>query len=355
MTKLQCVVRSSYIILGTAFLGLACQQQDPGFHGHPRDLMGDGSSNKTELGGYWWTLVDRSGKSEVMPYVGKLDPTDTVTRPVELTGALREGNGIEDGKYHVKGRVAPPPVAGDPMAIDRYWDAFYGPAGNQVPGFCGTNGCQAKMIPAAGIGFGFKSNNTPLGLDSEFRVGISFKAKLGPAHTTGKPVNLTIALDLTDVPDPTMADHFGSSHVDTFAPDQSEATNAPLCRFAGSTTDVTPYGTKRLSCFADLTTQGHSVLDVGTEMKTFCLNWDHFGPPTGYEAEYAELHPGSEGMTKALTAHAVKLVFQAHQPSSDETLDPVAFDFYVDDVFLLDETLWNEKCEQSGAIIPPVL
>lgn len=307
--------------------------------------MGDGTSNRTGLGGYWWTHVDRSGRSLVEPYTGKVDPMDAWTSPAVLAGSIAPGMGIEDGAYHVRGYIGPEPnyMSEREEDMDRYFDAFYAKlsrlVGAPVPvEVCADGTCGELVFPQAGLGFSFHDHNVPLGADASDKLGFAFRIKLGPRHELDDdsrpfPVYVELPTDLTDVPDPTLGDQFGTQYAGVGEP------NVPLCTFVNSLDQSGKMvGRADRSCFRHLTTQGNVELELTSEWQTFCLAWSAFNappyPPTDFEAR-----------ASGQFARGIKLQFEGYRP--DEAEPVRQFDFYVDDVWLLDQAKWNEICPQA--------
>jgi hypothetical protein len=52
-----------------------------------------------------------------------------------------------------------------------------------------------------------------------------------------------------------------------------------------------------------------------------------------------------------LVSHIIKVRFEAYLPRDSEPA-AVPFDFWVDDVYLLDQDKWNEVCLSSAVEIP---
>lgn len=328
-------------------------------------VMGDGKSNKTGLGGYWWTYVDRSAKSSVTPDTGKTDPFDTTKTPAELKPSIAEGNGIENGAYHVKGVVGVSPKYDDTTVWDTYWDGFYGVAGSTAPNVCGPDGCREMKYPAVGLGFGFKAKNVPLGKDADGKVGIAFKMKITAGEhpdITTAPINVSLPMDLTDVPDPTYGDLYGSKYAN-FAPTGNAAagTNTPICTFPGTITGTgadgkpTFMGSNSKTCFANMTTDGNlktaagttTTLPVTAEWQTFCLGWAAFGPPTWAKSGLAAAKPVGISTLEPLKDRIIKLQFDAFKPP-DTAAEAVKFDFWVNDVILLDDAKWKTVCKDAN-------
>lgn len=303
-------------------------------------LMGDGTSNKVGLGGYWWTYVDRSGKSEVIPDTGKEDPMDTTTIPPVLAGSLGPGVGLEDGAFHVKGHVGSEPEydSEEEADMDRYVDAFYGKG--KPAEHCLQDSCGEMAYPTAGIGFSFHDKNRPLGAKADDKVGISFRMKLGPDHARDGdepyPIYIELPMDLTDVPDPTFKDEFGTAFVAG-----GSGPNKPFCTFPTSANaDGDEVGRSDKSCYRNPTTQENTEFEVTEEWQTFCFRWDKFGAPPFPPGDFTDRIPSVAEMKQRL----IKVQFAAFKPKSGDAVD---FDFFVDDVYLLTEALWSEKCNSA--------
>ena len=314
-------------------------------------LMGDGTSNKTGLGGYWWTYVDRSGKSEVSPDTGKSDPMNTTTRPATsiLKSSIGPGVGIEEGAFHVTGKVGVAPKYNDTTVYDAYWDAFYGPASQDAPNVCGADGCLEMKYPAVGIGFGFKAKNVPLGVEgAKGKIGLVFKMKLGATHPAASPINVSLPMDVTDVPDPTFEDQFGSKFAGV-EPQGNAApgTNTPICTFPGTLKDDgTQVGSTNKTCFANPTTDGtqtNIVADLNTStFTTVCLKWSAFANPSW--AATALSNPSNPvPVNGVIPERIIKMQFDAFKPL-DTATEAVIFDFWVDDVYLADQAKWDTLC-----------
>lgn len=319
----------------------------------PQDprLMGDGTSNRTGLGGYWWTHVDRSGRSRIDPYTGKVDPLDTWTYPAKLAGAVGVGTGIEDGAYRVRGYVGDEPAydSVEEEDMDRYWDGFYALPRSIIGApdtsdFCDGDSCEEMAYPMAGLAFGFQNRNAPLGVLAADKVGIAFKMKLGPGHgldEDGKPfrIDVELPLDLTDAPDPTLGDQFGTQYAGLGTP------NLPLCTFANSPKgeDGQVVGRAEKGCFRHLSTWGNTDLELTTEWQTFCLAWNTFGAPPFPPESLIGVSVAEQ------RARLIKVQFEAFRPSQGG-MNFANFDFYVDDVWLLDQAKWDELC--ASAVIP---
>jgi hypothetical protein len=195
--------------------------------------------------------------------------------------------------------------------------------------------------PEAGLGFSFHDLNVPLGADLEGKLGVAFRIKLGPRHELDDdarpfPIYVELPTDLTDAPDPTFGDRFGSAYAGLGEP------NVPLCSFANSLGGPERVvGRTEKSCFRHLTTQSNTELDLSSEWQTFCLSWDKFEAPPYPPADFATRVAGQ-------VSHITKLRFEAYRPGEDD--EGKLFDFYVDDVWLLDQAKWDEIC--PTAVVP---
>lgn len=310
-------------------------------------LMGDGTGNKTALGGFWWTYVDRTLNSEVVPNTGKKDPTNA--QSTELNAGFSQGPslGLEtDGShaaYHVTGKVVPVP---SPLESDPYWTDFYAK-------ICQDGDCGEEKYPSAGIGFGFKSKNAPLGRDAlgkdgKLKKGIGFRMKYGATHAkvddTFQPVSISAPMDLTDAPDPSFGDKFGSLYAGlnpSLYPDQAEGENFPICSFPNT---LKPdgkkiYGAANKTCFCNLT----KTLEATDQWKTFCVAWEEFESPA-WGGLSSALVP-DDGITQVIPERLIKIQFDAYKPSAGE--DESIFDFWIDDVKLLGENEWDAYCSSQ--------
>jgi hypothetical protein len=329
--------------LGASLL-CACQQPEANGPTQDRSLLGDATSNKTGLGGYWWSYVDRSGSSVVIPYNGKRNPNDTTTIPPALAEPLRFGYGLDpdasgNAAFHVRGSVAP-----SSSLRDDYWNAFYS-------SICDGGDCAIEEPYSAGLALQFKSNSRPLRYLANMSHGIRFRARIGATHATtgvGQPYPVTIraATDYTEIPDPTMADNFGTAYVDGDVPSlylgQISTQNYPLCAFPGSVLkDGTVAGAEQASCGCHMAV----TLPALTQMwQDFCVLWSAWRNP-GCSAPQ-----GFPALPEALDATAAerltRMYFDAYKPTSDE--QAVSFDFWLDDVYLIDAPLDSNSDEASA-------
>lgn len=308
-------------------------------------LMGDGTNSRTALGGFWWTYVDRTQSSEVTPNTGKQDPTNA--RSTALNAGLTQGKGLEiDGShpaYHATGKVVPVP---SPLESDPYWSEFYGE-------ICDDGDCGEQKYPAAGIGFGFKPKNAPLGSralasDGMPFKGIGFRMKLGADHArvddTLQPVAISAPMDLTDAPDPSFGDEFGTLYAGLNAalyPNSDEFKNFPICSFPNTLEPdgESIYGASNKTCFCNLT----KTLDATDQWKTFCVAWEEFESPPWGGLSSALVPDG--GVTQVIPEHLIKIQFDAYKPSAGD--DEAAFDIWLDDVRLLSEGDWDAYCSSQ--------
>lgn len=305
-------------------------------------LMGDGNGSRTALGGYWWTYVDRTLASKVKPNTGKLDPTNA--RSTALKVGLAPGYGLEiDGShpaYHVTGKVVPVPSS---LESDSYWSEFYGE-------ICQDGDCGEQKYPAAGIGFGFKPKNAPLGRkafasDGSPLKGIGFRMKLGIDHArvddVFQPVAVSAPMDLTDAPDPSFGDKFGTLYAElntALYPDADRFSNFPICSFPSTykPDGKRIYGASNKTCFCNLT----KTLDATDQWKTFCVPWEEFESPPWGDLNNALVPDG--GITQVIPERLIKIQFDAYKPSAGE--EEAAFDIWIDDVRLLGDTAWDGYC-----------
>jgi hypothetical protein len=342
--------------------------------------MGDGTDNKTGLGGYWWTHIDRSGTSKVSPDTGKVDPTNTTTVPAKLLDSIGPNNGIADGAFHIKGELGPAPVYNATDKFDPYWDAFYGKDADSrySPGVCGTfyeggkaddgttdlpaSSCGEMKYPSVGMGFGFKSKNAPLGDDATGLIGVSFKLKLGASDDSSGDFPMTVAMvmDISDVPDPTYDDQFGTKFANlpqTGKPTSSDA-NTPICTFPGTVVDVNGKedvkGSGDKSCFMNMINTGTFALynRAGHELNkdgfvTYCMTWSDFNKPA-FGGLDKGTPPVDEKNFKDYISHLTKMQFDAYKPDTPEKARK--FEFYVDDVYLLDDKRWQEHCTGGDVV-----
>jgi hypothetical protein len=338
-------------------------------------LMGDGTSAQTGLGGYWWTYVDRSGLSSVIPNTGKVNPTDAASSELNPGLSQGPGKGLEDDgtgnlAYHVTGTVAFAPkwsstLGADGIAtnytatnptlnwVDPYVDANYG-------ALCKDGKCGEVKYPAAGLGFGFHASNKILGPDSKDgagapKVGISFRMKLGAGHgqtkVAGTPNDIAISLplDLTDVPDPSFGDQYGTDFAQGTLASGATATagkNVPFCSFPFSLkADGSVVGGPNKTCFGNLATIISPV--PTTTWTNYCVTWEAFVPPG-----WASAGLTAAGLTSLSTFvdRIIKMQFDAYKPAEAETVN-APFDFWVDDVYLLDASNQATHCAGATQIV----
>ncbi len=321
-----------------------------------KTVISRADTNQTNYGGYWYTYVDRAidavPASAVVPNTGKLDPTNPVA--TELYPGLGPNNGIETEEgnqvFHVTGIVRPEPqwAANDTLNLtgqsgdaadtynwkDPYWDAFY--AGSSK---CPGTSCEEVKYPTAGLGFGLSSKNATTDL-SAF-VGVGFRIKLGAGN--GGSVGLAIPMDLTDVPDPSYGDMFGDMGAGITY--NGVSVPGPYCEFPAEIdpTTTTRYGSATKTCFKNMT----AVIpnQVAGSWSVNCMAWGDFAPP-GWGGPV--LNVDGSTVETLLPSRIVKMQFEAPKPTPT---DPAtAFDFYVDDVVLLDCANWAERC---GAVAMP--
>lgn len=310
-------------------------------------LMGDGTSNVTGLNGYWWTYVDRTLSSEVTPNTGKEEPTDPFSTKLRTGFSRGEGLGMElDGThaaYHVTGKVVPVPTT---LETDGYWSELY-------KELCQDGDCGEQKYPAAGVGFGFKPKNAPLGTDAfdnqkRLKKGIGFRIKYGSEHAkvggTYQPVSISAPMDLTDAPDPSFGDEFGTFYAglnSTLYPDRDSNANYPICSFPNSFkpdgTDT--YNANNKTCFCNLT----KALDVTDQWQTVCVEWAEFGSP-GWGGLDSALVPDG-GIAHVVPERLIKIQFDAYKPSANEA--EAAFDIWLDDVRLLGDDDWDAYCSSE--------
>ncbi|HMA95256.1 MAG TPA: hypothetical protein VKP30_21350 [Polyangiaceae bacterium] len=310
-------------------------------------LMGDGKSNKTALGGFWWTYVDRTLLSEVTPNTGKRDPTNAEATELNPGLAPGVGQGQEiDGShpaYHVTGKVIPVP---SPLEPDPYWSDLFAE-------ICKDGNCGEDKYPSAGIGFGFRPSNAPLGAraigkDGKLTKGIGFRLKYGANHAkvgdTFQPVSVSAPMDLTDAPDPSFGDQFGSRYAglnSTLYPNSDGTRNFPICSFPNSykPDGENTYSSNTKTCFCNLT----KTLDATDQWQTICVAWPEFESP-GWGGLDSALVP-EDGITQIIPERLIKIQFDAYKPSISE--GEAAFDFWLDDVRLLSESDWDAYCSSQ--------
>jgi hypothetical protein len=311
--------------------------------------MTEGNNNQTGLGGYWFTFVDRTLKSTVLPNTGKVEPLNSSA--TELNAGIAEGVGMgvetdptngANKAIHVTGKVISVP---SPVAADPYMDVFYSTL------VCGGTSCGNQIYPAAGLGCGFKANNALLGADSAGKVGIGFRMMLGATHgkdATGalNPVAIALPMDLTDVPDPSFGDLFGSKYAPDTVPESGVPadpnTNTPLCTFANTLkADKSPVGNAK-TCYANLATLIPTPASTGAWVK-YCVTFDNFVAPS-----WAKAGLDAVGVTKIFPERLIKIQFDAFKPK-DGNDGP--FDLWVDDVKLLDAATQASYCADANPII----
>jgi hypothetical protein len=320
-------------------------------------VLTDGSSNANQLGGYWWTYVDRTGKSSVVPDTGKVTPLDAAS--TALKDGIKDGNGIADDgtgnkALHVTGSVAVAPTwkadlgsVGDWQ--DPYVDANYGY-------LCQDGTCKEVAYPSAGLGMGFLKGNAPLGAKATGKAGIAFKIKLGAGHgtdpATGQPylIAMSLPMDLTDVPDPSFQDTFGTDY-GTGTPHSGVAAtagkNQPFCSFPGSLTAAgTPVGGTNKTCFANLGTYIEPA--PTTTWKKYCVKFTDFGAPGWAKG----LALPEVNIVSVIPERVIKLQFDAFKPPAAST-EPAAFDFWVDDVIFVDEAEFATECADATPVLAP--
>lgn len=305
---------------------------------HDVSKVSTADSNKVSFGGYWWTYKDRHGTSTVTPYTGLIVPTDPASG---LSPGIAKGNGIEpdetgNNAIHVTGAVGPAPkwtatLGTDPDPNkdgvdwrDVYWDQFYS-------SLCIGGACGEVAYPAAGLGFGFKDHNIPPDLTAY--LGVAFRLKVGPTHAlatdnTPQVVKVSLPMDNTDVPDPTFNDEFGvpAGTPIPLAGGKTLGTWAPACSFPQMDNgNGQAYGTAK-TCFANYMT----TINPSTVWTNYCLPWSSFAVPDWV---------GSAPVPPLNPAQITKLQWDAYQPPEPTTDNPnpppVAFDIWVDDVYVL--------------------
>jgi hypothetical protein len=320
--------------------------------------MGNGSSNKTGFGGYWWTYYDRGGKSNIDPDTGKVEPLNPFSS--ELRSGISLGNGIElDGDnyaYHVHGEVGAAAAVSTEPVLDVYWDAFYS-------SICAGGECRQPLVPEAGIGFGLKAGNSVLGESSSFGIrGISFRAKVGGKHALNakeefRPIEVIAPMDLTDIPDPSFVDEFGSNYDElgkhAIYENLAGETNLPLCIFPGFDSLVSNglLEDSRSTCLCHFKS---NPISLSKDWKTFCVSWSAFRNPGCNGLETTQYPPG--GITELIPSRILKILFNAARPKIGE--GAARFDFWIDNVLLVkslsDDAIdsWVQVCgPKSGAIV----
>jgi hypothetical protein len=321
-------------------------------------LLGNGSS-ESAFDGFFWTYVDRGGNSTIAPDTGKvapLDPFSTALKP-----QLASGYGIEvderdrnNTAMHVKGSVAPSLSYPPPdTANDAYWDQMY-------PEICKNSKCMEYAYPQAALGVSLRPNNVPLGTDADGIKGLAFRIRLGSTHSkqtddSYSPVSVSAPMDYTDVPDRSLFDDFGSKFLGAnstlypYLTGLAADYNWPVCTFAG-TEDRTgqAVGSMSKTCGAHFTTAaGNRPLELGVEWVTYCVAWTNFHAPTYSEEALSLARVPSGGLHGVVPSHVIKLRFDAYVPLANRS--PAAFDFWIDDVWLLHESDWDSYCAATGA------
>lgn len=328
-----------------------------------QSLMGDGTSSKTGLGGYWWTYVDRSGTSSVLPNTGKADPTSATS--TTLLPGISKGHGIDDAgggnlAYHVTGTVGAEPAYAETIGANasKYWDTYWD---DLFPTLCGTDGCKEIKYPAAGLGFGFHVGNTVLGNDGLGSdglpmMGVTFKLMLGTGqglNATGAlaPVSVSMPMDTTDAPDASFNDKFGTQYDTTLAaaavPPLATSPNGPFCTFPGTLINGAEVTGAKKSCFSNLKVELPTVAPaapVQGAFTTYCIAFASFAVPS-----WGGLNTAANPVGPIATLspqRIIKMQFDAYQPKG--TALATNFDFWVDDVQLLDNAKWAEVCAGAG-------
>jgi hypothetical protein len=158
-------------------------------------------------------------------------------------------------------------------------------------------------------------------------------------------------MDLTDVPDPSFSDTFGTDW-GTGTPHSGvpavKGKNQPFCSFPASITAAeTIVGGAKKTCFANLAT----IIEPAptTEWTKYCVKFTDFAPPgwaTGLAAPEVNI-------AAIIPERVIKLQFDAFKPQTDKgELEPVPFDFWVDDVIFLDDAKFATECAGATAIVP---
>ncbi|MGC4064735.1 MAG: hypothetical protein QM784_08850 [Polyangiaceae bacterium] len=239
----------------------------------PEGALWDGTSNRTTFGGKFWTFVDRSGLSYVVPDTGKVHPVEPWS--TELKDGLTEGNGIsydngaENLALHVTGTVAhAPPWSRSLYEVDpwkdNYWDTFFGSS-------CIDGDCREVNYPEAGLGVSLKDHNTVTDLRAYH--GIAFRIRHGFGHGTdpisNEPyaVTLEAPMDSTDAPDLSLGDEFGAMLGNA---------RFPSCTFTGTVLAESqqPAGDAK-TCFAHFQKQ----IVPKPDWQSVCATWSDFSVP----------------------------------------------------------------------------
>jgi len=240
----------------------------------------------------------------------------------------------------------------DPASIwkDTYVDKNYG-------ALCKDGACGEVMYPSAGMGFGFKGSNAILGADAAKYTGVAFRMKIGAGHsvnaTSGAPndVYISMPMDLTDSPDRSFSDKYGTANDPSSPPTALESGGAnpdptknwPFCSFPNSLNAAgAVVGGTNKTCFANL---GAKVSPAPTAAwATYCMTWDAFKAP-GWASGLSLV-----GIAALTPARVIKMQFDAYKPTSAETA-PAAFDIWIDDVRLIDATTAAQYCPAGSTII----
>jgi hypothetical protein len=207
-----------------------------------------------------------------------------------------------------------------------------------------------------------------LGAAATGKVGIAFKMKLGPTHGQTKtaginnPIAISLPLDLTDVPDPSFGDKYGTQYAPGFGNPpgtlasgaEIPATNEPFCSFPQSLqADKTSVvgGTNKI-CFANLSTLVNPPPTAN--WTSYCVRWEAFQAPDWAKGlplvGLSRLKDATATPAADFTSRIIKMQFDAYKPGEKEAL-AAPFDFFVDDVYLLDDANFAEHCTGASEII----
>ena len=163
-------------------------------------------------------------------------------------------------------------------------------------------------------------------------------------------------MDLTDVPDPSFSDQFGTDFAEGADPwllAISENRNVPFCSFVGSKhlDGSGAVGAEDKTCFCHF--QSPEV-PLSSEWKTFCIPWKSFKDPGCPGLAKVTFPEG--GITKLIPERLIKILFDAYRPQGTEPATD--FDLWIDDVRILSPKSaqstapWDEYCgETSGATV----
>jgi hypothetical protein len=352
------LIASSFVSLSLSVLG--CQSEtdhDKGSVDNPK-ILGNGLNASDGLGGYWFTEVDRSLTTTIEPNTGKVDPLDP--NSTTLRSSLRTGYGLEDDgagntAFHVTGTVGAAPL--EPLTSsfsDEYWNQVY-------PQLCVDGDCREVLSPKAHLGVGIRVGNQILGELGTGIQGIVFRAKVGENHDgllqgIPRPIRVTAPMDLTDVPDPSFGDKFGTLYAegaDAALLAISENRNVPFCSFVGSKRfdGNGIVGTEDKTCFCHLQSP---EIPLSNQWKTFCIPLASFGDPGCPGLAKATFPEG--GITKVIPERLIKILFEAYRPQGNEPATD--FDLWVDDILMIapknveSTELWDKYCgEGSGATV----